>query len=222
MPPAPEQRFQLHQVRPQHVRGRRLLHLLRHQDAPLPLAAQAAPAKQPEAKPAAAPKQPGPAPKQAAPAAKKPESKPAAAKKTAAVPKSAAARPPAATRALAVVRPRCPRQPRPPHTHSEGRMNEHSGRGSLDGVPSGVAGLEKLWMPDNFSSDPSASPSRTATTTACATAVLPRLCETHDLGAGLLRLRQRASALLPQLHHVAADEGHHDARRCVRAAPRPV
>uniref|UniRef100_A0AAV1UM41 FYVE-type domain-containing protein n=1 Tax=Peronospora matthiolae TaxID=2874970 RepID=A0AAV1UM41_9STRA len=36
---------------------------------------------------------------------------------------------------------------------SEGRMNEHSGRGSLDGVPSDVAGLEKLWVPDNFSNE---------------------------------------------------------------------
>ncbi|KAF4142790.1 hypothetical protein GN958_ATG08018 [Phytophthora infestans] len=32
-------------------------------------------------------------------------------------------------------------------------MNENSGRGSLDGVPSDVAGLEKLRVPDNFSNE---------------------------------------------------------------------
>ncbi|RLN69373.1 hypothetical protein BBP00_00000378 [Phytophthora kernoviae] len=41
----------------------------------------------------------------------------------------------------------------PPRAQSEGRMNENSGRGSLDGVPNDVAGLEKLWVPDNFSNE---------------------------------------------------------------------
>ncbi|CEG40671.1 cytoplasmic dynein 1 heavy chain 1 [Plasmopara halstedii] len=36
---------------------------------------------------------------------------------------------------------------------SDDRMNDHAGRGSMDGVPSDVAGLEKLWVPDNFSSE---------------------------------------------------------------------
>ncbi|KUF98348.1 hypothetical protein AM588_10010940 [Phytophthora nicotianae] len=32
-------------------------------------------------------------------------------------------------------------------------INRNGGRGSLDGVPADVAGLEKLWVPDNFSNE---------------------------------------------------------------------
>ncbi|CAI5722883.1 unnamed protein product [Peronospora effusa] len=38
-------------------------------------------------------------------------------------------------------------------TQSDGRSNESHGRGSLDSMPSDVAGLEKLWVPDNFSNE---------------------------------------------------------------------
>ncbi|KAF4047438.1 Erv1 / Alr family [Phytophthora infestans] len=124
----------------------------------VPAPAPAAPAKKPEAKPAApaalkqaAPKQASQkqatpkqtAPKQAAPApAKTPEAKPAATKSL--------------HRSLER-RSQQPAKPTPttaaPRTQSEGRMNENSGRGSLDGVPSDVAGLEKLRVPDNFSNE---------------------------------------------------------------------
>ncbi|KAG7390476.1 WD repeat and FYVE domain-containing protein 1 [Phytophthora pseudosyringae] len=139
------------------------------QAAPAPAAKKPAPAPRP-----AATKQPEPRP-----AAKQPEPKPAA--KPAAAPKSAprpptsglstapssgnsasGARPapmptsasaPAPDRRSQPAAARASPSPAAPRTQSEGRMNENSGRGSLDGVPSDVAGLEKLWVPDNFSSD---------------------------------------------------------------------
>ncbi|KAF4037702.1 FYVE zinc finger domain-containing protein [Phytophthora infestans] len=101
-----------------------------------------------------------PAPAPAAPA-KKPEAKPAApaALKQAAPKQAGQSTAPSSGNSLPAQERRSqqPAKPTPttaaPRTQSEGRMNENSGRGSLDGVPSDVAGLEKLWVPDNFSNE---------------------------------------------------------------------
>ncbi|POM69066.1 Hepatocyte growth factor-regulated tyrosine kinase substrate, partial [Phytophthora palmivora] len=147
--------------------------------APKPAASKPA-APKPAAPKPAAPKQSSPAP---APAVKKPEPKPAPKQAApspapAAAPKSAgrpptsgnstapssgnstgrpapmptAASTPAPERRSQPVNQPSP-SPVPPRAQSEGRMNDSAGRGSLDGVPSDVAGLEKLWVPDNFSNE---------------------------------------------------------------------
>ncbi|KAH7488483.1 hypothetical protein KRP22_008881 [Phytophthora ramorum] len=144
------------------------------QAAPKPAATKQAAPKQ------AAPKQAAPAPAQAKPAAPKqveakPATKPAAGPQSGGRPptsgqstapssgNSATARPAPMPTAASAPSPQRRSQPasapKPaptpvaPRAQSEGRMNENSGRGSLDGVPSDVAGLEKLWVPDNFSSE---------------------------------------------------------------------
>ncbi|RLN93690.1 hypothetical protein BBJ28_00014827, partial [Nothophytophthora sp. Chile5] len=139
--------------------------------APAPAAAPAKKAPTPAAAPAK--KTPPPA---AAPA----DAKPKAAAPKAAAPKSApsSGRPPSSGRSTApssggrpAPLPASASAPAPerkstpakkpaasaaaPRAQSEGRMGvqESSGRSSLDGVPSDVAGLEKLWVPDNFSTE---------------------------------------------------------------------
>ncbi|ETN17547.1 hypothetical protein PPTG_05330 [Phytophthora nicotianae INRA-310] len=133
------------------------------QAAPAPAAKRPEPkpaAKQPEAKPAAAPKSGGRPPTsgnstapssgnsavggRSAPSSGNAGGRPA--------PMPTAASTPAPERRSQPISQPSP-SPAPPRTQSEGRMHDNSGRGSLDGVPADVAGLEKLWVPDNFSNE---------------------------------------------------------------------
>ncbi|KAG2786984.1 hypothetical protein JG687_00002682 [Phytophthora cactorum] len=133
------------------------------QAAPAPAAKKPEPkpvTKQPEAKPVAAPKSAGrpptsgqstaPSSGNSAAGGRPAPSSGNAGSRPAPLPTAASA--PAPERRSQPVSQPYP-SPAPPRTQSEGRMNDNSGRGSLDGVPSDVAGLEKLWVPDNFSSE---------------------------------------------------------------------
>ncbi|TMW55941.1 hypothetical protein Poli38472_008589 [Pythium oligandrum] len=118
--------------------------------APTSSSRPSAPAPAPPAAPASASKERVPEPPKSAPSSTK-ERVPEAPKSapTSATPAPAPQAAPARTQSS-----QSSNSGRPPRQHRSS-VDEayHGGRGSFDAVPSDVAGLEKLWVPDNFSTD---------------------------------------------------------------------